>query len=61
MGAEEQLALRRSEAPDPIGGFASTPSFSTSWWSIYGIDGALTWTVDGKQIEVGPGQALCIP
>jgi hypothetical protein len=21
----------------------------------------LTWTVDGKQIEVGPGQALCIP
>ena len=29
--------------------------------TIYGIDGALTWTVDGKQIEVGPGQALCIP
>jgi uncharacterized cupin superfamily protein len=21
----------------------------------------LTWTVDGKPIEVGPGQALCIP
>jgi uncharacterized cupin superfamily protein len=21
----------------------------------------LTWTVDGKQIDVGPGQALCIP
>jgi mannose-6-phosphate isomerase-like protein (cupin superfamily) len=20
----------------------------------------LTWTVDGKQIDVGPGQALCI-
>jgi quercetin dioxygenase-like cupin family protein len=29
--------------------------------TIYGIDGALTWTVDGRQIEVGPGQALCIP
>jgi quercetin dioxygenase-like cupin family protein len=29
--------------------------------TIYGIDGVLTWTVDGKQIEVGPGQALCIP
>jgi quercetin dioxygenase-like cupin family protein len=28
--------------------------------SIYGIDGALTWTVNGKQIELGPGQALCI-
>ena len=29
--------------------------------TIYGIDGVLTWTVDGKQIEVGSGQALCIP
>ena len=29
--------------------------------TIYGINGVLTWTVDGKQIEVGPGQALCIP
>ena len=29
--------------------------------TIYGIDGTLTWTVDGQQIEVGPGQALCIP
>ena len=29
--------------------------------TIYGLDGALTWTVDGKPIEVGPGQALCIP
>jgi len=29
--------------------------------TIYGIEGVLTWTVDGKRIEVGPGQALCIP
>lgn len=29
--------------------------------TIYGVDGVLSWTVDGKQIEVGPGQALCIP
>lgn len=29
--------------------------------TIYGIDGVLTWTVDGKQIAVGPGHALCIP
>jgi quercetin dioxygenase-like cupin family protein len=28
--------------------------------TIYGIAGALTWTVDGRPIEVGPGQALCI-
>ena len=29
--------------------------------TIYGLEGVLTWTVDGKAIEVGPGQALCIP
>ena len=29
--------------------------------TIYGIEGRLTWTVDGKHIDVGPGQALCIP
>jgi quercetin dioxygenase-like cupin family protein len=29
--------------------------------TIYGIEGVLTWTVDGKRIDVGPGEALCIP
>jgi quercetin dioxygenase-like cupin family protein len=29
--------------------------------TIYGIAGVLTWTVDGAPIDVGPGQALCIP
>jgi quercetin dioxygenase-like cupin family protein len=29
--------------------------------TIYGIAGVLTWTVDGSPIDVGPGQALCIP
>ena len=28
---------------------------------LYGIEGVLTWTVDGTPIDVGPGQALCIP
>jgi len=29
--------------------------------TVYSIEGVLTWTVDGKLIDVGPGQALCIP
>jgi len=29
--------------------------------TIYGLEGVLTWTVDGTAIDVGPGQALCIP
>jgi quercetin dioxygenase-like cupin family protein len=29
--------------------------------TLYGIKGVLTWTIDGEVIEVGPGQAVCIP
>jgi quercetin dioxygenase-like cupin family protein len=29
--------------------------------TIYGLDGVLTWTVDGAEIDVAPGQAVCIP
>jgi quercetin dioxygenase-like cupin family protein len=29
--------------------------------TVYGLEGVLTWTVDGKPIDVGSGQALCIP
>ena len=29
--------------------------------TIYGVEGVSTWTVDGNPIDVGPGQALCIP
>jgi quercetin dioxygenase-like cupin family protein len=28
--------------------------------TIYGLEGVLTWTVDGRQIDVGPGEVLCI-
>src|SRR5215211_1829271 len=27
--------------------------------TIYGLEGVLTWTVDGEQTEVGPGKVLC--
>src|SRR5262245_6541528 len=29
--------------------------------TIYGLEGVLTWTVDGTPIELGPGEALLIP
>ena len=29
--------------------------------TVYGIEGVLTWTVAGKLVDLGPGQALCIP
>ncbi len=29
--------------------------------TIYGLEGMLTWTVEGVPVDVGPGEALCIP
>jgi len=29
--------------------------------TIYGLEGVLTWTVDGEQFGLGSGQTLCIP
>lgn len=29
--------------------------------TVYGLDGVITFTVEGVPIDVGPGQALCIP
>jgi quercetin dioxygenase-like cupin family protein len=29
--------------------------------TIYGLEGVLTWTVEGTSLDVGPGDALCIP
>ena len=47
----------------PAGQRLAAPAHSHDHYeeTVYGIDGVLTWTVDGKVIDVGPGQALCIP
>jgi quercetin dioxygenase-like cupin family protein len=29
--------------------------------TLYGLEGVLTWTVEGTAIDVGPGEALVIP
>jgi quercetin dioxygenase-like cupin family protein len=29
--------------------------------TIYGLEGVLTWTLDGERTEVGPGEVLCVP
>jgi len=47
----------------PGAGRLAAPAHSHDHYeeTIYGLDGVLTWTVDGVRIDVGPGQALCIP
>jgi quercetin dioxygenase-like cupin family protein len=29
--------------------------------TTYGLEGVLTWTLDGERTEVGPGEVLCVP
>ena len=29
--------------------------------TIYGLEGVLTWALEGRQADVGPGEVLCIP
>src|SRR5688572_3131704 len=47
----------------PAGQRLAAPAHSHDQYeeTIYGIAGVLTWTVDGTRIDVGPGEALCIP
>jgi quercetin dioxygenase-like cupin family protein len=47
----------------PVGETLAAPAHKNDVYEevLYGIEGVLTWTVDGTPIEVGPGQALCIP
>jgi quercetin dioxygenase-like cupin family protein len=47
----------------PVGQKLAAPAHKNDAFEeiVYGIAGVLTWTVDGVPIEVGPGQALCIP
>lgn len=47
----------------PVGQKLAAPAHKNDAYEeiLYGIEGVLTWTVDGMPIEVGPGQALCIP
>ena len=51
------------EAYVPSGQRLTAPAHSHDHYeeTVYGIAGVLTWTVDGRPIDVGPGQALCIP
>ena len=45
-------ANARMPAPHSHDGFEET---------IYGLDGVTTWTIDGETVEVGPGEAVCVP
>lgn len=62
-GEHSSGSLALFEVVVPAGQRLMAPAHSHGRFeeTIYGIHGVLTWTVDGRQIDVGPGQALCIP
>lgn len=47
----------------PVGQKLAAPAHKNDAYEevLYGVKGVLTWTIEGIPIEVGPGQALCIP
>jgi quercetin dioxygenase-like cupin family protein len=62
-GADSRGSAAVFECTVPAGEKLRAPAHSHDAYeeTVYGLEGVLTWTVDGRPIEVGPGQALCIP
>ncbi len=63
IGENSNGSVTAFELTVPLGERLTAPAHSHDHYeeTIYGINGVLTWTVDGVPIEVGPGQTLCIP
>jgi quercetin dioxygenase-like cupin family protein len=62
-GADSSGGVSVFEVLVPVGQKLAAPAHKNNAYEeiLYGIEGVLTWTVEGTPIEVGPGQALCIP
>jgi len=62
-GQDSNQSFSVFEVLVPVGQKLAAPAHMNDAFEevLYGIEGTLTWTVDGTPIEVGPGQALCIP
>src|SRR5437764_3956909 len=61
-GEDSHCSASVFEVRVPAGQKLAAPAHKNDAYEeiVYGIEGVLTWTVDGTPIEVGPGQALCI-
>jgi len=62
-GENSNGSIAAFELTVPGSGRLPAPAHSHDHYeeTIYGLDGAMTWTVNGKAIDIGPGQTLCIP
>ena len=62
-GPDSNGSLSLFEVTIPAGSGLPGPPHSHDGFeeTVYGLEGVLTWTLDGRQTDVGPGEALCIP
>jgi len=62
-GADASGSVALFELTVPASQRLAAPAHSHDYYeeTIYGVEGVLTWTVDGKRVDVAAGQALCIP
>ena len=61
-GEESQGSVAAFEFDVPAGSkVAAGHSHDGYEETIYGLEGVLTWTIEGVAVDVGPGEALCIP
>jgi len=62
-GENSNGSIAAFELTVPVAQRLAAPAHSHDHYeeTSYGIDGVLTWAVNGKHVDVGPGQALCIP
>jgi len=62
-GENSNGSIAAFELTVPVAQRLAAPAHSHDHYeeTIYGIEGVVTWTVNGKSVDVGPGQALCIP
>jgi quercetin dioxygenase-like cupin family protein len=61
-GAESGDSLAVFEFDVPAGAKVASPHSHDGYEeTIYGLEGVLTWTLEGVPVDVGPGEALFIP
>jgi quercetin dioxygenase-like cupin family protein len=62
-GEDSSGSVAVFEGTVPGGERLAAPAHSHNHYeeTVYVTGGIVTFTVDGKEIDIGPGQALCIP
>jgi len=61
-GKESAGSLAVFEFDVPVGTKVAAPHSHDGYEeTIYGLEGVLTWTLEGVPVDVGPGEALFIP